>query len=88
MAPGNPSGELRPLDNAPWPSLDDAVALEVTAGLGPHEVDPRTGPASRSGSIDRGRLARQALTMHVSDISANWSAKNWLQRPRLGYFRL
>ena len=84
VAPGSSSGELKPLDDTPWPSLDEAVAVEVAAG----SVIVFNDYLPHYSSHNHSARSRQALTMHVSEMSANWSAKNWLQRPRLGYFRL
>ena len=84
VAPGQASGELKTLDDAPWPSMDEAVALEVPAG----SVIVFNDHLPHYSSHNHSAQSRQALTLHVSDISANWSAKNWLQRPNLGYFRL
>jgi len=84
VVPGNSSGELKQLDDTPWPSLDKAVALEVAAGsvVVFHDHLPHYSSHNHSAQ------SRQALTLHVSEINANWSAKNWLQRPSLGYFTL
>ena len=84
VVPGNSSGELKQLDDTPWPSLDKAVALEVAAGsvVVFHDHLPHYSSHNHSAQ------SRQALTLHVSEINANWSAKNWLQRPNLGYFKL
>jgi phytanoyl-CoA hydroxylase len=84
VAPGNSSGDLRPLDNTPWPSLDQAVALEVAAG----SVIVFNDHLPHYSSHNHSAKSRQALTLHISEENANWSANNWLQRPKLGYFRL
>ncbi len=84
VAPGSPSGELRQLDDTPWPSMDEAVALEVPAG----SVIVFNDYLPHYSSHNHSAQSRQALTLHVSDMNANWSAKNWLQRPKLGYFSL
>jgi len=84
VIPGNSSGELRVLDDTPWPSLDEAVALEVPAG----SVIVFNDHLPHYSSHNHSARSRHALTLHVSDMNANWSAKNWLQRPGLGHFRL
>lgn len=84
VAPGTASGELTQLDNTPWPSLDEAVAVEVAAG----SVIVFNDHLPHYSSHNHSAQSRQALTMHISEIDASWSEKNWLQRPRLGYFRL
>ena len=64
------------LDASPWPSHDAALALEVAAGtlvvfhgLLPHYSAP-----------NRSAVSRHAYTLHVTDASAAYSPKNWLQR--------
>lgn len=76
--------ELRTLDNTPWPTAHDAVALEVEAGSVivfrdylPHYSSQNTSAASR-----------QAFTLHVAERDALWSDKNWLQRPTLPPFEI
>lgn len=79
--PADPlSGRLlmQPLDATPWPSMQEAVPLEVPAGtlvcfggLMPHCSAP-----NRSG---RSRLA---YTLHATDAGAVYSPLNWLQRDR------
>lgn len=77
-------GTLRSLDPTPWPTMEQAVPLEVTAGslVVFHDHLPHASEANRSGR------SRHAFTMHVADRSAVWSARNWLQRPDLGDFSL
>ncbi|HET9206941.1 MAG TPA: phytanoyl-CoA dioxygenase family protein, partial [Burkholderiaceae bacterium] len=90
VAPGGHSGPLRKrfvrqgdavrfeaLDETPWPSMDQAVPLEVPAGtlvcfhgLLPHYSAPNRSPQSR-----------HAYTLHAIDARSRWSADNWLQRP-------
>jgi len=66
------------LDDTPWPSMDHAVPLEVSAGtlvcfhgLLPHYSAPNRSPQSR-----------HAYTLHAIDARSRWSADNWLRRPR------
>jgi phytanoyl-CoA hydroxylase len=79
VAPCHSSGELKQLDNTPWPSLDEAVAVEVAAG----SVIVFNDHLPHYSSHNHSAQSRQALTLHVSDIDANWSDKNWLQRDEL-----
>jgi phytanoyl-CoA hydroxylase len=67
---------LERIDPTPWPSLDDAEAVEVEAGtlvvlhgLLPHYSAPNRSAASR-----------HAFTLHVVDARARYSERNWLQR--------
>jgi len=77
-------GTLRNLMKPDWPGQDEAVAVEVPAGSlvifsdhMPHYSSP-----------NRSEHSRQAFTMHFAESSSDWPAKNWLQRPRLGPFRV
>lgn len=70
------SVRMQSLDATPWPSSDEALALEVPAGtlicfdgLLPHYSAP-----------NRSARSRHAYTLHLSDGSARWPASNWLQR--------
>jgi phytanoyl-CoA hydroxylase len=90
VAPGGHRGPLRrrfvrdnddamrfvELDDTPWPSPADAVALEVAAGtlvcfhgLLPHTSAPNRSPQSR-----------HAYTLHAVDGRSRWSADNLLRR--------
>jgi phytanoyl-CoA hydroxylase len=71
---GTPSFEQ--LDDAPWPTLDTAMPLEVGAGTLvvfhgclPHYSAPNRSPQSR-----------HAYTLHIVDDEAAYSPFNWLQR--------
>ncbi len=77
-------GTLRVLDERPWPSIDEAVALEVPAGsvVMFHDHLPHFSSHNHSAA------SRHAFTMHVTERGAAWSASNWLQRPQLGDFVL
>ena len=68
--------EIEKLDRTPWPDQHSAIALEVAAGtlvvfhgLLPHYSAP-----------NRSALSRHAYTLHATDASASYSARNWLQR--------
>jgi phytanoyl-CoA hydroxylase len=77
-------GELRALDDAPWPRGHEALAVEVPAGSLVIFNDRMPHYSSQNLS-DR---SRHAFTMHVAESGSSWSAKNWLQRPKLEPFRL
>jgi phytanoyl-CoA hydroxylase len=77
-------GTLRKLTEPDWPGQDEAVAVEVPAGSlvifsdhMPHYSSP-----------NRSERSRQAFTMHFAESSSAWPEKNWLQRPKLGAFRV
>ena len=77
-------GHLKSLDSMAWPGMKEALAVEVAAGSVilfndhmPHYSSQNLSPRSR-----------HAFTMHVAEKSANWSERNWLQRPTLGNFEL
>jgi len=76
--------QLKTLDNTPWPTSEQAVALEVPAGSVVVFHDHLPHYSARNTS----RHSRHAFTMHVSEVDANWSSRNWLQRPTLGHFSL
>jgi phytanoyl-CoA hydroxylase len=77
-------GTLRDLDDTPWPSVTDGVPVEVPAGSLVIFNDHMPHFSSQNHSAN----SRHAFTMHFAEESANWSAENWLQRPRLGHFRV
>ena len=67
---------MKTLDKTPWPDLEDAKPLEVSAGtlilfdgLLPHFSAPNTSD-----------LPRHAYTLHVVDGKSKYSKQNWLQR--------
>jgi len=75
----NGSARLRAIDPTPWPTIDDAVPLEVEAGtlvvfdgMLPHYSAPNRSPRSR-----------HAYTLHVVDGTAKYSKDNWLHRSAL-----
>ncbi len=75
---------LTTLDNTPWPSADEAVAVEVAAGsiVIFHDHMPHYSSKNLS------RHSRHAFTLHVAENSSEWPDSNWLQRPTLGNFEL
>ena len=78
------TGALRELDNTPWPSVTDGFAVEVPAG----SLVIFNDHMPHYSSQNRSETSRQAFTMHFAEESANWPASNWLQRPRLGHFKV
>jgi phytanoyl-CoA hydroxylase len=76
------AGVLRQLDDTPWPSPAEAVAVEVPAGslVIFHDHMPHYSSQNRS------KRSRQAFTMHFAEAASDWSHRNWLQRPALGDF--
>lgn len=75
---------LRRLNAEPWPSLDDAEAVEVPAGTVVVFHDHLPHYSSHNYSA----RPRHAFAMHVKAGAARWSARNWLQRHSLQPFRL
>ena len=72
----NGSAKLHTIDTTPWPSIDEAVPVEVRSGalvifdgMLPHYSAP-----------NRSEHSRHAYTLHVIDGSAAYSPDNWLQR--------
>ncbi len=78
------TGTLRELDDTPWPSATDGIAVEVPAG----SLVIFNDHMPHYSSQNRSQSSRQAFTLHFAEENARWSAKNWLQRPRLGHFRV
>ena len=75
-------GVLRQLDDMPWPSSDEALAVEVPAGSMIIFNDHMPHYSSRNHT----QQSRQAFTMHFAEAGSTWSRHNWLQRPVLGPF--
>jgi phytanoyl-CoA hydroxylase len=77
-------GTLTELDRSPWPTSNDAIAVEVPKGsiVLFHDHMPHYSSQNLS------EHSRHAFTLHVAEQSSNWSNKNWLQRPTLGDFEL
>lgn len=82
--PGAECGVLRQLDDTPWPTEVDAVAVEVPAG----SIVVFSDHLPHYSSYNYSDSSRHAFTMHLSEADANWLEKNWLQRPNLGHFHL
>jgi len=77
-------GKVTQLDGTPWPSAEEALALEVPAGslIILHDHMPHYSSPNRS------EKSRQAFTMHFAEEASHWSRHNWLQRPGLSPFTL
>jgi len=77
-------GKLSELDQTPWPTADEAIAVEVPSGSVVifHDHMPHYSSQNLS------RHSRHAFTLHVAEKNSNWSDRNWLQRPALGDFKL
>ena len=84
VAPDAVTGDLRTLDDTPWPTEADAVPLEVTAG----SVVMFSDRMPHYSSQNRSERSRHAFTLHVRSAAAEWPASNWLQRGGLAPFRL
>ena len=80
----NGIGELTELDATPWPDTDTGIPVEVEAGSVVIFNDHMPHYSSKNHSEN----SRHAFTLHVADKHSNWPKKNWLQRPKLGYFKL
>lgn len=76
--------KLKTLNDTPWPQLDEAIPVEVSAG----SVVIFDDHMPHFSSQNRSNHSRHAFTMHVAERESQWSARNWLQRPTLGDFLL
>lgn len=83
-AGNGPLMQLHTIHDEKWPTVEQAVPVEVKAGtlvclhgLLPHYSAPNRSPRSRL-----------AYAVHAADAACHWSEDNWLQRtapaPRLG----
>lgn len=72
-------GDLRVLDETPWPKEEEAVPIEVEAGqiVVFHDHMPHRSFANRS------ERSRVAITLHGHDTSSVWCPENWLHRDSL-----
>ena len=77
-------GVLTDIDKTPWPTADEAIAVEVPLGSVVifHDHMPHYSSQNRS------EFSRHAFTLHVAEKSSSWSGNNWLQRRSLGDFEL
>ena len=67
------------LDSTPWPELKDAVPVEVKAGT----LVCFHGQLPHCSAPNRSAHSRLAYTLHATDASAHYAARNWLQRKTL-----
>ena len=80
----NRKGFKHPLNDTPWPTLDEGVPVEVKAGsvvLFHDHMPHRSNP-------NQSRLSRKALTFHCYDPRTQWTKENWLHRNTLSPFLL
>ena len=77
-------GVLTDVDKTPWPTADEAIAVEVPAGSVVIFHDHMPHYSSRN----RSDFSRHAFTLHVAEKTSRWSGSNWLQRRSLGDFEL
>jgi len=77
-------GTLTDLDQTPWPTSEQGVAVEVAAGsiVIFHDHMPHYSSKNQS------EQSRHAFTLHVAEKNSRWSDRNWLQRPDSGDFEL
>ncbi|KAA9130592.1 phytanoyl-CoA dioxygenase family protein [Marinihelvus fidelis] len=75
-------GRLRSLDPSPWPTTEQARALEVPAGT----LVLFSDHLPHYSAVNRSDRSRMAFTMHFANRGAAWRDSNWLQRPQLGDF--
>lgn len=75
-------GKLHTADSTPWPAAGEGQAVELEAG----GVIVFSDHLPHYSSANRSERSRQALTFHFSDHDADWSPRNWLQRPTLPPF--
>ncbi|MDT8320291.1 MAG: phytanoyl-CoA dioxygenase family protein [Xanthomonadales bacterium] len=75
-------GELRTLDETPWPGAGEGQPVEVEAGSLVIFNDRMPHYSSHNHSS----RSRHAFTMHFADPRSRWLESNWLQRPKLDPF--
>ena len=78
------NGVLSEQDQTPWPTSDDAIAVEVPLGSVVifHDHMPHYSSQNLS------EHSRHAFTLHVAEKDSSWAKENWLQRPTSGDFYL
>jgi phytanoyl-CoA hydroxylase len=82
----NGSARLHTVDATPWPSLAEAIPVEVGSGA----LVIFNGMLPHYSAPNRSDHSRHAYTLHVIDASAAYSPHNWLQRtsiPARGFGR-
>ncbi len=67
------------LDNTPWPTQNQGVPLEVSAGT----LVCFHGHLPHYSAPNRSAKSRQAYTLHVTDAACAYAAENWLQSVHL-----
>ena len=67
---------LQRIDATPWPSYDNAEAVEVQAGT----LVVMHGRLPHYSGPNRSTASRHAFTLHVVDARTRYSPANWLQR--------
>ncbi|HVA27693.1 MAG TPA: phytanoyl-CoA dioxygenase family protein [Candidatus Baltobacteraceae bacterium] len=72
----NGRARLHEIDATPWPSLDEAQAVEVRSGT----LVVFDGMLPHYSASNRSPHSRHAYTLHAVDANARYSPANWLQR--------
>ncbi len=75
----NGSARLLDVDPTPWPTLDEAVPVEVKAGT----LVVFDGMLPHYSAPNRSSHSRHAYTLHAISAQAQYSPLNWLQRRTL-----
>jgi phytanoyl-CoA hydroxylase len=75
----NGSARLHEIDSTPWPTLDQAVPVEVRSGA----LVVFDGMLPHYSAPNRSQHSRHAYTLHAVDATAHYSSANWLQRRTL-----
>lgn len=70
---------MEPLDSTPWPTTEEAVALEAPAGT----LVLFGGKLPHYSAPNRSERSRQAFVLHVTDGTSTYAETNWLQSVRL-----
>jgi phytanoyl-CoA hydroxylase len=73
------SARLHTVDTAPWPSLNEAVPVEVRSGA----LVMFNGMLPHYSASNRSAQSRHAYTLHAVDGKAHYAEHNWLQRKTL-----
>ncbi len=73
---GNGRARLHTVDSTPWPTIDEAIPLEVSAGT----LVVFDGMLPHYSAPNRSARSRHAYTLHAVDGRAAYAPTNWLQR--------
>ncbi|MFK8015253.1 MAG: phytanoyl-CoA dioxygenase family protein [Gammaproteobacteria bacterium] len=84
VSPDTGVGTLHTLDDTPWPGAGEGLALEVKAGTAIVFKDQLPHYSSHNHS----NRSRHAFALHIAEGDAEWSRRNWLQRPTLTPFKI